>query len=442
MNNNNIINRLSIAYFIFLLVILILFGYTPMNDTDGYIEYARICVQQGEPYPCNALIKGTPFIWNIGSINLIALSLQLFGSFYPVLILMCILKAMTAWLLAKITQCLCCDKIAIITLLLYVCYPNNWGQSTMLLSEIPMISLALLSLYMILIQKKTCFYILAGIIMAWANWFRPIAVLFIISILAYIILFQRKEILRKSVPFLLGFGCMVMTFGLECYTRTGYFVYQCESFWYNMADDAYDGATPDPHFGQPLYPKGTPRYIENMQDKTCFECTEIWKQRCIPWLLTHKVEYLSKIPYRIYYMYQNDIDNMAAFLRNKENAENNYILLPYRHIIGEIGNLNSTQYLALLCTIYYFLIILTALVGSIYIVIKRQWQQGFLPLFIPIFGTFSLVALVQGETRFKSPFMPFIMILSAYGIIWMKNKFKNNETEYRNTHIPHTRYIR
>lgn len=128
MNNNRIINRISIVYFILLLVILILFGYTPMNDTDGYIEYAKVCVQQGEPYPCNALIKGAPFIWNIGSINLIALSIQLFGSFYPVLILMCILKAMTAWLLAKITQYLCNDKIAIITLLLYTCYPNNWGN--------------------------------------------------------------------------------------------------------------------------------------------------------------------------------------------------------------------------------------------------------------------------------------------------------------------------
>jgi hypothetical protein len=100
-----------------------------------------------------------------------------------------------------------------------------------------------------------------------------------------------------------------------------------------MADDAYSGATPDPHFGEPLFKKGTPRYIENMQDKTCFECREIWKQRCIPWLLNHKMEYLSKIPYRLYYMYQNDIDNMAAFLPNKQKAEDNYIVLPYRNII-------------------------------------------------------------------------------------------------------------
>lgn len=431
MNNNRIFNITAIAYLAFLLIILAIFGYTPMNDTDGYLEYAQVCLHQGEPYPCNALIKGTPFIWNIGSINLIVFSLWLFGSFYPILVLMCICKALTAWLIAKIAQCLSNDKIAIATLFIYMLYPNNWGQSTILLSEIPMIFLALLSLYMLLVKNKVYTLFFSGIIMAWANWFRPIAVLFIISIFIYILLFQRNAIWKKCVPFLIGFGGMLILFGTECYHRTGYFVYQCDSFWYNMADDAYSGATPDPHFGEPLFKKGTPRYIENMQDKTCFECREIWKQRCIPWLLNHKIEYLSKIPYRLYYMYQNDIDNMAAFLPNKQKAEDNYIVLPYRNIIQEIDNLSKTQYLALLCTVYYFLIILTAVLGGVYIIYKKLWKQGFLPLFIPIFGTLCIVLLVQGETRFKAPYMPFIMILSAYSMMWINNKLNNNKKNYR-----------
>ena len=424
MNNNRIINITTIAYLTFLFIILAIFGYTPTNDTDGYLEYAQVCLHQGEPYPCSALIKGSPFIWNIGSINLIVFSLWLCESFYPILILMCMCKALTVWLIAKIVLYLSNGKIAITTLFIYVLYPNNWGQSTTLLSEIPMIFLALLSLYILLTKNKVYTLIFSGIVMAWANWFRPIAVLFIISLFIYILLFQRKEIWKKSVPFLIGCGGMLILFGTECYHRTGYFVYQCDSFWYNMADDAYSGATPDPHFGEPLFKKGTPRYIENMQDKTCFECREIWKQRCIPWLLNHKMEYLSKIPYRLYYMYQNDIDNMNTFLPNKKKAEDNYIILPYRNIIQEIGNLSKAQYLALLSTIYYFLIILTAVLGGIYIICKKLWQQGFLPLFIPIFGTLSLVLLVQGETRFKAPFMPFIMMLSAYSIVWIKNNFK------------------
>ena len=154
MSNNRIINIATIAYLAFLLIILAIFGYTPTNDTDGYLEYAQVCLHQGEAYPCSTLIKGTPFIWNIGSINLIVFSLWLFGSFYPILVLMCICKALTAWLIAKIAQYISNDKIAIATLFIYILYPNNWGQSTTLLSEIPMIFLALLSLYILLSKKK------------------------------------------------------------------------------------------------------------------------------------------------------------------------------------------------------------------------------------------------------------------------------------------------
>lgn len=42
MSNNRIINIATIAYLAFLLIILAIFGYTPTNDTDGYLEYACI----------------------------------------------------------------------------------------------------------------------------------------------------------------------------------------------------------------------------------------------------------------------------------------------------------------------------------------------------------------------------------------------------------------
>ena len=53
---------LSGIYFVFLLLVLLIFGYTPANDTEGYIEYARICIEEGQPYPCLGTIEGQPFI--------------------------------------------------------------------------------------------------------------------------------------------------------------------------------------------------------------------------------------------------------------------------------------------------------------------------------------------------------------------------------------------
>ena len=86
MSNNRIINIATIAYLAFLLIILAIFGYTPTNDTDGYLEYGQVCLHQGEAYPCSTLIKGTPFIWNIGPSTLIVIfTLVVLVSFYPIL---------------------------------------------------------------------------------------------------------------------------------------------------------------------------------------------------------------------------------------------------------------------------------------------------------------------------------------------------------------------
>lgn len=138
---------LTIGFLLLLLGVLIVFGYTPTNDGEGYIEYAQIAIADRQPYPTLHHIIGKPYIWNMGIINLVALSLGLTKSLYPLLILFCIMKALTAWLLAHTTAKLFNRQTALIALILYILYPNNWGQSTMLSSEIPMLFFTMLALY-------------------------------------------------------------------------------------------------------------------------------------------------------------------------------------------------------------------------------------------------------------------------------------------------------
>lgn len=426
MKTNRILYIATIAYLLLLLIVLAIFGYTPTNDGEGYIDFANICIAQRQPYPCASLYLGQPFVWNPGSINLVVLSLWLSGSLTPLLILLCILKALSALLTAKIAQHLFGDKTAVISILIFILYPNNWGQSTMILSEIPMIFLILSAIIIALKYPSKIFpMLLGGILIGIANWFRPVAPIFLLVIILYFVLFFRRVALRSSLMLIAGFAFMVCVFGGETYIRTGHFIYQSSSFWYNMAQNAYDGATVDPHYGQELYKKGTPRYIEGREQKTCFECEKIWKSRCMPWLLSHKMEYLGKIPGRLFNMYVNDYDNVAAFLYDKSKAENCYITIPYRHLSSEIGNLSFAQYVALLCLAMYIVIIITSVAGCVVLLKRRQWQSLFLPAAIFIGGSLALVLLTQGETRFKDPYMPFIMMLSA---VYINSIIKKKKT--------------
>lgn len=414
---------LTAGYFVFLLIILLVFGYTPCNDGDGYIKYAIQCLSEKQPYPTITNINNDSFIWNIGSINLIALSIWIFNSIYPVLVLLCLMKAFIAYFTSKIAQFLFGDRIAIISLLIYILYPNNWGQSTTLLSEIPAILFSLCAVYIMLVNRnKYCFFA-AGLLFCISNWFRSTATIFIICFIIFYLIYERKALLRKIIPVIVGFSLGTIILGTETYIRTGYFISNGNSLWYNMALNCYDGAK-DEHFGELPYQKGTPHYIENMNELNCYQRSDIWKKRSLEWINNNKIKYLSKIPKRIYLIYKNDIDNLSFALPDKSKAENNYVLSPLKKINKEICNLQPVQYLALINFIFYIGIILL-FIDTIYLLVKnKQYKELIFPLSIIIIGTISISLLIHGETRFKAPFMSFIIILASYSIHYYLDIYK------------------
>ena len=416
---------LTIGFLLLLLGVLIVFGYTPTNDGEGYIEYAQIAIADRQPYPTLHHIIGKPYIWNMGIINLVALSLGLTKSLYPLLILFCIIKALTAWLLAHTTAKLFNRQTALIALILYILYPNNWGQSTMLSSEIPMLFFTMLAVFLSLSKLSTLNSPLSlnsklstlnsqlsGVLLALANWFRPVAAIFLLALVVYFFLFRKRQWKKLTLYLLFGYAFVVLLIGTSCYLRTGYFLYQADSLWFNMAEATYETDS-QPHYNTEVFPEGTARFIDDMQHKTAIECSHIWRERSLKWLSEHPVEYLKKVPARLYYIYQNDIDNLAAFLPTKTDAAKNYITLPLGSLRTQFSQLSAVQYFALFATILCLLLLLLALAGALRLMLNGRWREAFLPVFIIVAASLALALLIHGETRFKAPFMPFLFMLAA-----------------------------
>ena len=429
---------LTIAFLLLLLGVLIIFGYTPTNDGEGYIEYAQIAIADRQPYPTLHHIIGKPYIWNMGIINLVALSLGLTKSLWPLLLLFCVMKALTVWLLAHTTAKLFNRQTALIALILYILYPNNWGQSTMLSSEIPMLFFVMLGLYLsplaslstsetatptapekastplkaIVSPSRDERVVVAGALLALANWFRPVAAIFLLTLIVYFLLFRKHHWKKFTLYLLSGYALVILLIGTSCYLRTGYFLYQADSLWFNMAEATYE-ADSQPHYNTEVFPKGTARYIDDMQHKTAIECSQIWRERSLKWLSEHPVEYLKKVPARLYYIYQNDIDNLAAFLPTKTDAANNFITLPLGSLRTQFSQLSAVQYFALFATILYLLLLLLATAGVLRLMLNGRWREAFLPVFIIVAASLALALLIHGETRFKAPFMPFLFMLAA-----------------------------
>lgn len=412
--------KISIAFFFFLLAILLFVGYTPTNDGDGYIDYALMSLKDGQPYPSHSTILGQPFIWNIGQINLIALSLWLTRSIVPVLVLMCALKAVSAFVIARITELLFNHRTGLIAILLYIAYPNNWGQSTMLLSEIPSVALALTALYLTLKYNRAKAWIAAGLLFAVATWIRPISPIYIGSAFLYHLLFNRRLILKRYACIVGSYAVLLIVFGTSCYLRTGYFLTQPTTVWFNFIANTYEKST-KVDYTQPVYPKGTARCIANREKLTALQCRDIWRQHSLQWLGNHKIAYLKKVPGRLFWMYYEDIDNIAAFLKDKQHAENNYVTLPATSIAHQINSLSPIQYFALINEIFYLIIVLMAVTATAQLLRKRDDCSLFLPFFIIVAGSLALVLVSHGETRFKAPFIPFLFMLAASVSIKMRN---------------------
>ena len=79
-------NKIITVFILSQLIILCIFGYTPYPDSEGYIKLANDCLIYNEPYPISIKLTDLAFIWNIGAINTVALSLKLFHSVAPLLV--------------------------------------------------------------------------------------------------------------------------------------------------------------------------------------------------------------------------------------------------------------------------------------------------------------------------------------------------------------------
>ena len=158
--NKHIIPITIVFYTIIQIICLLVFDYTPYPDSIGYINLAKECVKNNTFYPIN--LTDIHFLWNIGSINAIVLSLFIFDSIYPLLFTYCIMQGASAWLIYDITKNLSNKQIANIALFLYVCYPATYGTGTSTLSEMPFIFFSLLSICLSLRNKE----LFGGLILA------------------------------------------------------------------------------------------------------------------------------------------------------------------------------------------------------------------------------------------------------------------------------------
>lgn len=358
-----------------------------------------------EPYPVASQLHDLPFIWNVGAINLVALSLKSCGSIMPILCVYSLMKGCSAWLVYKIAYCLFKDKAAFITLILYVAYPANYGESTSVLSELPFTFFILLGILAALKRQN----VIGGMLMAFANWIRPMGIFFLLSTIIYQFIAKKKKALRNIVC---GYLLMIAYLSFMSYFRTGYCIYQAKTGWMALLQYSVDNSPENDD------------YYTKADGYNAIQKDSVWQKRTIEWIVKNPKEYIKQMPKKLAKTYISDNVNFCAFLPNKNESEYMYGEIDMRTLTHSFPNYNATQWLTVYNLIYYY-ILLTLFIAGIIMAIRRHGLTTFaFPIGVVAIGTGMLLLAGHGESRFHIPFMPFIIMIGATFIYHQLEKRK------------------
>ena len=396
------------AYLLLQLVFVIIGGISPQSDSDGYVRLAKEAIERGEAYP-SSFDFIFPYIWNSGYINFIALCLALFNSITSVIIIQAIMNTLSAlFLFLFVEKTLKKRSIAWVCFVLFVLYPSNLAHTASALTEVPFFFFFISGFYFSICKNKWL-NLLGGILFALANWVRPLLIMFVPVLIYY--LYKEKE-LRKLVPTFVGLAFMILIIGGDVYLRTGRFIFQANTSWYNIAMTCDDDAPGT--FNSKVFEEGEPMYIPDRNTMDYREINKIYKERCIDYMIKNPLKMIKQIPNRFIRFYLNDTSCIWAFVPDKKEKTTKEIVTEgaTSTIWTKFPHYDTFQYIFIYSQLYYYFILITFVAGAIKAYRKKEATLA-TPFLLILVGTLLTIAVIS-VNRYHHALIPFMMIFSAY----------------------------
>ena len=391
------------------LVLLLLYWDMPNHDDAlAYQELAQECVDRGTWYPDVQNAHDT-FIFGPGYVNLLVLFHHLFGTFYVVRLLNFILNILMLVEVFVLAHRLFDKNTAYLAAILYMLTFSNLYLPIAMLTDLPFTFLLLTAL-LLCMEKKILPVLVAGILIAVANWFRPLAFVFLFVLLLYFLI--NKRVWKYYAALVLPLLLTVFLIGQSAKARTGYFVYQAVSGGYNLAMSSFDGANGLVNFSG-FGDSTTYIYLKRPVAFDYMECDCYLKEGAIRWIRENPGKYLSQIPVKLAALYCEDtwterVKPDMGFRVVLEKARNDKMALAE---VGAVLFLKSLVYYGLLLLFVYYLW------TNRRTLIRREHVF----LLIPLFGT-AVTLLFVITSRYHYPYMFLITVYAAAGFICFLNK--------------------
>lgn len=396
----------KIVFFVWIILqIYILCTHWDIPNHDDALAYERLatrCLSEGTWYP-NAQNLYHRFIFGPGYVNLLVAIHSLFGAFHYIKILNLILNILLVLEIFILARRLFGEKTAYVSAILYMLIYSNVYVPIAMLTDLPFTFLSVTAI-LLCMERRLFPILLAGVLIALANWMRPLSIVFLFTIIVW---FAVKKV-RWTSYVALSFSLLLTVFliGESAKARTGYFVYQAVSGGYNLAMSSFDEADGLVNT-KGLKDSTSHIYLEQYKELTFIEKDRMLKKASIKWIRENPWKYISLIPPKLFFLYCEDTWSE----RVKPGMGFNTVLKTIRNdkavFIQWVGLLiakSMVYYIVLFFFLYY-----------LWANRRNLFREKNIFLLIPLLGTASTLLFVI-TSRYHYPYLFAITIYAAAGL--------------------------
>ncbi len=373
------------------------------SDQGAYMGIATDFYSRGAWYPDHTTVHDS-YVWAPGLINWFVWQLRMFGTLKLNYFFNLLMNAGILYEIWFLSNRFFSRRTAYIAVILSCLLYSNFMVVLPAGTEMPFLFLSL-SAFCLCVSGGVVRLLLAGCLLAVANWIRPLAVIYVPSIL--LAMYLRKDGLTRYAALFVPVVSLCLLFGFMAKRQCGYFVFQSSTSGINLAmtanDKAYGGVATS-------LCKDTTNlcYIKNAGELTFLQKDSTCKARAVGWIKEHPARFAGLYALKLAGLYVEDswaerpviggdgfVDKMAHGKATKSAA--------MKRVFNMAGK--SLAYYAV-CVVFLFSIVR----------LRRDilTEKGFL-LLILLVGTLA-TCVFSVSPRYHYPFMFAIVIWAAYGI--------------------------
>lgn len=384
-----------------LVCIVVFWGEPQYSDANTYQTFAYDCYSKGMWYPMEEHLYEA-FIFNPGYVNFLVLQLHIFGTFLYNGIIGLVLNIILLLAVRTIVGSLVGERARQWATIFFCLLSSNWFFVVLTLTDLLYATLLFLSLA--LIQKRCGLLLLSALLMCYANYTRPLFVVFVIPILLYML--YRRFGWGRIATYLGSYAVFTALLTLAVLNNTAARgTAGGTTLGFNLAMGANDKMNGT--MNHAVFEEGNYGYVEGPM--TVYDRDAFWRAGAIEWIKGHCPKYLLYAPVKLFRLWWGDY-------------------YPYGPLYGEqMMNEHTTKADAIwravrvvaFSLVYYVVMVLFALA----LWKLRRRLLGYWGIFlIPVVLGSAMHMVLYGAPRYHYPYMPIVIMYASMAALMLEKK--------------------